>query len=221
MNSTGPVKLRSVGAPPDEGDRELRREAERELVALAKTGDRGAWDRLYHAHYDAVLRRTQAMVGDLPTAEELAQDAFFQAVVNIDKYDGRSSIRTWLRAVALNIVRNHWRSKKSRARAHAALAVVKDAASQQYDGGPERSVLQLQRSEALYHALERLPEGVREVFMLVKIEGLSRTEVAETLGISPNNVSVRTVSARKGIERELRAMGWLVDEPAGGDDAHG
>lgn len=220
MTSPSSRKLHAV---PGTGETTASRggdDEEQHLVEQAQAGDRGAWDRLYHAHYDAVLARLQALTGNVSVSEELAQDAFFQALVKLDRFDGRVPLRTWLRAVALNIVRNHWRSQRTQASAYAALAVVQDVSASAEAAGPERVMLRRQRTKALYQALARIPESLREVFVLRMIEGLDRRAAAAELGISPNNVSVRCIRARERLEAELRIMGWLPPEPTrGGPDA--
>ena len=76
--------------------------------------------------------------------------------------------------------------------------------------------MQRRRSEALYVALERIPENLREVFVLRDIEGLERDAVADALGITPGNVSVRANRARQRIRDELRRMGALGGGPNDG-----
>lgn len=192
-----------LGAAGSPDEREAR------WIELAKQGERGAWERLYQANYDKVLARLRYLCGDLAQAEELAQEAFVQAMINIDKFEGRSTFRSWLRSVALNVCRNHWRSQRSAAKAHAKLAVVHSVSEGATQQAPERDLVQRRRSEALYAALERIPENLREVFVLRDIEGLERDAVAEALGITPGNVSVRANRARERIRDELRRMGAL------------
>lgn len=182
---------------------------EEALVALAREGERGAWQRLYQTNYDKVLGRVRYLCGDLSLAEELTQEAFVQAMLKVDKFEGRSTFASWLRSVALNVVRNHWRSQRSTAKAHAKLAIVHAVREVNQDAEPELDLQRKQRSVALYRALERVPENLREVFVLRDIEGLDREEVARVLSISPGNVSVRANRARHRIREELRAMGAL------------
>jgi RNA polymerase sigma-70 factor (ECF subfamily) len=145
-------------------------------------------------------------------AEELTQEAFVQAMLKIGKFEGRSSFASWLRSIALNVVRNHWRSQRSTARAHAKLAIVRSVGRSSLDGTPDAALQRKRRSEALYEALDRIPENLREVFVLRDVEGLDREDVASALGISPGNVSVRANRARQRIREELRSMGALAQE---------
>ena len=79
------------------------------LVTRAQRGDLDAWSRLYREHFDAVFRHVCYLTGDAALAEDLVQDAFARAMTNASSYDGRSSFLNWLRGIALNVVRKHWR----------------------------------------------------------------------------------------------------------------
>ncbi len=186
----------------------------------AREGDRAAWDHLYQRNYDVVLRRVRFLVGELATAEELTQEAFVQAMIRIDRFDGRSSFRTWLRAIALNIVRNHWRSQRATQKAHAKLELVRalqgPSTGSNDPAGPEAELLRRQRSEALYRALEEIPAPLREVFVLRDIEGLARERVATELGITMGNVSVRCTRARQRVREQLISTGALPRAEEGG-----
>ena len=95
-----------------------------------------AWSRLYQDHYERVYRHVRALTGDAGLSEELVQETFVQALLKIASFDGRSMLSTWLHGVAINVVRNHWRSQRSTAKAHARLEVIRslDAGVQPLDG---------------------------------------------------------------------------------------
>jgi RNA polymerase sigma-70 factor (ECF subfamily) len=178
-----------------------------QLVQRAKAGEMSAWSRLYQDHYERVYRHVRALTGDAGLSEELVQETFVQALLKIGGFDGRSQLSTWLHGVAINVVRNHWRSQRSTAKAHARLEVIRslDAGVQPLDG----ALHQRQRVRALYAALELLPDHLRVAFVLRDLEGLSPEEAAEQLGISSGNLAVRASRARQRIRKQLVEWGVL------------
>src|SRR5688500_5892244 len=100
-----PLPRIAVASGPaiDEADRTAA------LVARAKRGDLDAWSRLYIETFDVVLKHVACLTGDAALAEDLVQDAYARAMTHIGQYDARSSFVSWLRGIALNVVRMHWR----------------------------------------------------------------------------------------------------------------
>lgn len=176
------------------------------LVARAQGGDMQAWARLYQEHFDGLFRHLRYLSGDAQLAEELVQESFVRALCSIDRYDGEARFSTWLHGIGVNVVRNHWRSQRSTARAHAKLSLVQAAADEGDAPTPDATVLCRQRARALYEALETLPEHLREAFILRDLEGLPPAEAAAQLGITPNNLAVRASRARTRIRRLLARM---------------
>jgi RNA polymerase sigma-70 factor (ECF subfamily) len=172
------------------------------LVERAKAGDMQAWARLYQDHFDGLYRHLRYLTGECQAAEELVQETFVQALCCVARYDGRSRFSTWLHGIGLNVVRHHWRSQRSTAKAHARLTAVEQLREQ---GGapPDREVLVRQRATALYAALEQLPIHLREAFILRELEGLPPNEAAEQLGITANNLAVRASRARMRLRKQL------------------
>lgn len=196
--------LRTLPTPAPGGADEHRRPVG-ELVALlverAREGDAEAWSRLYQDHFTGLYRHLRYLTGDAHAAEELVQDTFVQALSCIGRYDGRSRFSTWLHGIGLNVARHHWRSRRSKDRAHARLL----AAHTLDDPGvtPDQTLAMRQRVQALYAALDELPEHLREAFILRELEGLELEEAAAQLGITVNNLAVRTSRARARVRKQL------------------
>jgi RNA polymerase sigma-70 factor, ECF subfamily len=183
------------------------------LVTRAQRGDLGAWSPLYQANFDGVFRHVCYLTGDPVLAEDLVQEAFARAMTHASSYDGRSSFITWLRGIALNVVRMHWRRAHTSDRVEGDLRQLQAARSAAAgDGTPERQHLQDQRMRAVYEILATMPGPLREAFVLRELEGLPTAEAAEQLGISPGNLAVRATRARQRIRTELARRGWLDPE---------
>jgi RNA polymerase sigma-70 factor (ECF subfamily) len=186
------------------------------LVERARRGDGRAWARLYQLHFDRVFRDVAYLVGATAQAEEIVQETFAAALVGLRRYDGRASFETWLRGIAHNLVRRHWRTRFRRGRAYDRLEQMAAEPPGSPREDPEQSHVQDRRAEVLRAVLETLPESMREAFVLCDVQGLSAAEAAERLGITEGNVRVRASRARGLIRSELERLGWLEPTTGGG-----
>ncbi len=174
-----------------------------------------AWAALYEQTYEPVFRHVCYLVGDAAAAEDLVQETFARAFTSIAGFDRRASFVSWVRGIALNLVRMHWRSAATKERAHASLASLTELTPQRTEVDPAAAHQQETRMRVLYEILAEMPEHLREVFILRELEGLSAREVGELLGITANNVGVRISRARGKIRDALQMRGWLSEGAAG------
>lgn len=186
-----------------------------ELVQRAKAGDGRAWARLYQQSFDRVFRDVAYMVGASALAEEIVQETFAAALTGLQGFDGRASVETWLRGIAHNLVRRHWRTQGRRGRAYERLEHVTPSALGHAPDDPEQHHLQDRRAQVLRAVLEEVPVSLREAFLLIDVQGLSAADAAARLGVSVGNVRVRASRARTIIRAELERLGWLDPSPAG------
>jgi len=189
-----------------------------EIVTLTREGDPETWAFLYRRCYIGLYRQLRYLTGDRTIAEELAQEAFAQALVSRARYDGRHGFQSWLHGIALNIARKHWRKRRNAARASERLEALHRvrAPTKRNPEDPDRRFMRKEHSRALYTALDELPHRLREAFILREIQGLSRAEAAELLGITPNNLAVRVSRARGRLRTLLTDSGWIPDGGAHG-----
>lgn len=181
------------------------------LIARALAGDVTAWAHLYQLCFPAVFRQLRHYTGDNGVAEELAQEAFAQAMASRDRFDPARSFEAWLHGVALNVVRKYWRRQRSTAAAHARLGAMARTCPPA-GAGPDDLHLQRERSRVLYAVLAELPERLREAFLVREVQGLATDEAASLLGISTGNLAVRVCRARAQIHAELHRLGWLSEK---------
>lgn len=186
------------------------------LVAAARAGDREAWARLYQGAFEPLFRHVRFLAGETAAVEDLVQEVFARALVSLRDFDGRSSFSTWLHGIAINVVRNHWRSQSSTQTAHARL----EAMTSVREGIPQLDVdrmhLARERARAVYAVLAQMPEHLREAFVVRDLEGIPPAEAAAALGISPGNLAVRAARARVRLRTELERLGWLSPVEEGG-----
>lgn len=156
-------------------------------------------DALYRAHFSTLFRTARALGVTDPHIDDVVQEVFIIALRKQGAFEGRSSAKTWLTGILVNLVRNRRRLVK-RPTDHAVEALVEPSAD------PEQLAVQRQARARVLAVLEGLPEEQREVWALTELESMTAAEIAESLDISPNTVSSRLRLARQAIGRRLASL---------------
>ncbi len=178
--------LDAVKGPDSVSDEELR------LIAQARHGGpegRAAFDELVRLHQAWLVRVVFFLLGNDNDAQDVAQDAFARAFVNLHAFtDDRRGLRPWLRTLATRLAFNHRRDKGTRRRYEGEFA--SDAGERQvpgHRGEEEQAVLQ---------ALEGVSSLYREILVLYYLEDRSVAEIAEVLAIGRSAAKMRLTRAR-------------------------
>ena len=169
-----------------------------DLVQACRRGEREAQQRLYEACQHRVYRLTVRMVG-LQDAADVAQQVFMQVFRKLDQFTGQSKFETWLYRIAVNESLQHLRKRER----HESQALTQEPMSH-HRSEHERS----EAKELLDRALSRLEAGLRSIFVLREVEGLSYAEIAVAAEIPEGTVGSRLNRARGELRRHLRELGW-------------
>jgi RNA polymerase sigma-70 factor (ECF subfamily) len=146
------------------------------LVARARNGDRKAFSELVRRHQAAVYRVCYRVLGDREDARDAAQEAFVRCFTKLGSFEGRSSFRTWMLRLAINVSLNE---RKARSR-----PVPPELREPREDpSGPEQDLMRKEAAERVHRALRLLQPNHRAAVVLRDLEGLSHAEVAEALGV--------------------------------------
>ena len=164
-------------------------------VALAAAGDVRAFEALYRAHLPRVHSLVRRMTAGRD-ADELTQDVFVRVWQKLGTFRGDASFTTWLHRLAVNVVIERFRTEKTRrARMHDGEDIfeVLPGPAQTRDLGMDFEA-----------ALEKLPDGAREIFVLHDVEGYKHTEIAAMLEIAPGTSKAQLHRARMMLRKHLR-----------------
>lgn len=161
-------------------------------VALAAAGDRRAFERLYTAHVNRVFTLCTRMCGSRIRGEELTQDVFVRAWEKLPQFRGDSAFSTWIHRVAVNIVLTD--------RKNEALARRRMQEDEEDDGDGIFASAATTPHDAdrmdLSAAIENLPPGARQIFVLHDVEGYKHEEIAELCGITAGGSKAQLHRAR-------------------------
>jgi RNA polymerase sigma-70 factor, ECF subfamily len=146
--------------------------------------------------------RLCAALGDRDTADDLTQETYLRAFGALHRFEGRSSVRTWLLAIARRVCADAVRSRRRRR-----LTLVRETTDLELLA-PDRRGDSVGEAAAVSDLLTRLDPDRREAFVLTQLLGLSYAEAAEVAGCPVGTIRSRVA----------RARAELVDGLAGGHD---
>ncbi len=179
---------------------------EAEAIRRAQRGDSEAFERLYNMHKGRVYSLCLRMLGNTAEAEEMAQEAFLQLFRKIQTFRGESAFSTWLHRLSVNVVLMHLRKKQLP-------QVSLDEAVDPDEGGegPKREIgeedpllVGAVDRVTLEGAIQQLPPGYRQVFLLHDVDGYEHNEIAEMLDCSIGNSKSQLHKARLRLRELLR-----------------
>ncbi len=179
---------------------------EPELLQAAKLGDRKAIETLLMAHQDRVYRFGMRLCADPNDAEDVAQDTLLAMAQSIPRFEGRSSLSTWLYSVVRSFCIKKRRKSKfapSELEPIESLTEPAQGLTPKDQLQPDAALAAKQLEAAFERALHALDPDQREVLVLRDIEGLSAAEVAEVLEISVSAVKSRLHRARLNLRERM------------------
>jgi len=153
-------------------------------------------DRLVSSHLPETLRFATRLTGDPDTAEEIVQEALTRGARSWKTYRQDAPFRTWLFRIVINTFRDHLRSRRT---AEGLTADIHDPGAQD----PSQLAEAAELSRLIAAQVSALPPRQREVLVLHTYEGLSASEVADLLAISPSNVYATLHVARQRLKEQL------------------
>ncbi len=198
----------------------VSKETEQQLVERLRAGDTETFTSLVDRYHRLLLHLCRAYVSTPSVAEEIVQETWMAVVDGLGKFEGRSTLRSWICAIAIN----HARMRRRKDRRMVLLSVFdgdnagesstetetvadpRAALARTWDERtPEALLAGAQAGRALARAVDELPPAMRIVLVLRDIEGLSAAEVCQLLNITDANQRVLLHRARARLRDALAA----------------
>jgi RNA polymerase sigma-70 factor (ECF subfamily) len=167
-----------------------------ELLAKAARGDGKAFGLLVHRHADGMFRLAASLVGNAADAEDVVQEALAGAFRGAGKFQGRSSVKTWLTRIVLTQSAIVQRDRKRR-RLRQSDSAAQNVAAAGGTAGVEMKI-------DLHAALQRLSSEHRQVLALREFEHLSYADIAAALDLPVGTIESRLYRARSELKTVLR-----------------
>lgn len=179
--------------------------SDEEIVARIVLGDGALLELLMRRHNQRLYRVARSVVRNEHEAEDIVQEAYVRAFTNLHRFEGRSSVATWLTRIAFHEALRRRRRHKARQGTLDQLDHAADAAS-----GITPLESAAETRAMLTKAVDSLPAGLRAVVMLRLVQGLGTRETAACLRLSEANVKVSLHRARRLL------FDHLTSRPPGG-----
>ncbi|HET6910090.1 MAG TPA: sigma-70 family RNA polymerase sigma factor [Mycobacteriales bacterium] len=201
--------------------------SETALLAALRGGDENAFTALVDAHGAAMHRVALTFVRSSAVADEVVQEAWIGALRGLDRFEGRSALRTWLLRIVANIARTH-ALREARTVPFSSLALAREAAEHEpalptdrfqgpderyprrwvsfptpWSTEPDNALLSAETRELIADTIARLPDGQRIVITLRDVEGWDSAEVCSVLELSETNQRVLLHRARSKVRVAL------------------
>jgi RNA polymerase sigma-70 factor, ECF subfamily len=198
-------------------------DADAELLVRLRAGDEQAFMELVDRYGPLMLRIALAHVPTRAIAEDVVGDAWLGVVTGLERFEGRSSLKTWL----LRIVTNRARTRGERERRSIPLSSLQPDTDEpavdadrfqpldhpRYPGGwaqppqawPEERLLAAETLEMIREAISKLPPRQQEVILLRDVEGWDPMDVSQALDLTDGNQRVLLHRARSKVRNELEA----------------
>ena len=194
-----------------------------ELLAKLRAGDERAFEALVNRHYGTMLAVAQTYVGSRATAEEVVQEAWLGVLKGLDRFEGRSSLATWILRIVANIALTRG-GREGRSIPYASLSATGDESAvapdrfrgaddafpghwRAYPGDwhrlPEEALLQRETMRVVLDAIAELPPAQRVAISMRDVQGCGAEEVCAVLGVSDGNQRVLLHRARSRVRAAL------------------
>ncbi len=182
------------GDPPFQNPERPSPAADLSEASRAASGDVRAFERLYRSHVPRIHGLARRMIGpDL--ADEVTQDVFVRAWQKLGTFCGESAFGTWLHRLAINVML----SRRATLGAQRARFAPSDAPLETMAARPAGTEIGID----MENALERLPHGARQVFVLHDVEGYRHEEIARFLGVTSGTTKAQLHRARMLMRQHL------------------
>ncbi|KEZ47676.1 MULTISPECIES: RNA polymerase sigma factor SigW [Metabacillus] len=179
-------------------------------IKQVKKGDQNAFAEIVDLYKDKIYQLCYRMLGNSHEAEDIAQEAFIRAYVNIHSYDMDKKFSTWLYRIATNLTIDRIRKKKPDYYLDAEVAgtegltmysqVAADVAL------PEDQVATMELQQMIQKEILKLPDKYRSVIVLKYIDELSLIEISEILNMPIGTVKTRIHRGREALRKQLRHL---------------
>jgi len=184
--------------------RDAEADSDRAMLARVVERDQAAHRVIFERYYKRVLAFVRRRLSDDGLAEEITTDVFFEVWRNAAAYRGESPLTTWIFGIANLKTLSARRYYAQPRRASVRLASDEALARFSEPGNQIESITARQELFRVMRAIERLPEGQRDVLRLAFLEGRSYPEIALQLEISEANVKTRVNRARSRLRNFTR-----------------
>jgi len=181
---------------------------ETELITRIRNGERDLFEILIRENNPYLYKTGMSYCYKHEDVEDLMQETFIAAYLNLEKFEGRSTFKTWVTRIMLN--KCYHKAQKQNFRNEKTNEIFNEKATPMFENDRSidtyRSVLNSELSNIVANALTSIPLEYRMVFSLRELNGMSIAETADLLDISETNVKVRLNRAKQMLREKVKEI---------------
>jgi RNA polymerase sigma-70 factor (ECF subfamily) len=177
--------------------------SDQEVIEQVLAGQTALFELLMRRYNERIYRAARAIVRDEQEAEDVMQQAYVNAYTHLRQFNGSAQFSTWLTRIAINEALARVRRRGRYEAFDDELTNVEPLMLPNPAENPERQAFTGELRGLLEWAIDSLPNGMREVFVLREVEGLSTHDVAQCLDVSEDVVKTRLSRGRAALRRLL------------------
>lgn len=163
-----------------------------QLVERTLLGDDASFEILFERYSEGLLGWLRSRTSDLALSDDILQEAFVKAFLNLEKFDAKYSFAAWIRKIAQNLLIDHSRRAENRPKESASnLEVASETPN------PEESFMGVEDNERLSCALNKLTPAYRKIIELRFFRDMSYEQISEKLSLPMGTVKTQVHRARK------------------------
>ncbi|RZJ27956.1 MAG: sigma-70 family RNA polymerase sigma factor [Flavobacterium sp.] len=173
-----------------------------EVISKILAGDPALFEILIRRYNSFLYKAGRAYNYSHDDTQDLMQESFIAAYIDLKKFEGRASFKTWILKIMLN---KCWHRKEKASFKNETRAEITDQSKPLYTSSNDiqKTIMNRELSQVIEKALAEIPENYRIVFTLREISGLNIAETADALAITDENVKVRLNRAKKMLRAEI------------------
>ena len=174
-----------------------------DVIGQVLQGNTAMFELLMRRYNERMYRAARGIVRDEQEAEDVMQQAYVNAFTHLKQFNGAAQFSTWLTRIVINEALARVRRVHRFDTFDDTHPDVEPAMFQTPTDDPERQAFSGELRILLEGAIDGLPDGTREVFMLREVEGLTTAEAADVLGVSEDVIKTRLSRGRAALRRVL------------------
>jgi RNA polymerase sigma factor (sigma-70 family) len=182
-------------------------DADLDLLKQWRAGDKRAGEDLFRRHFAPVLRFFDNKVAR--NAEDLTQETFLECAKSRDRFRGASSFRTYVFAIAWNLLRHHFRREKKNVHLDFDASSVNELIASA--DSPSSHLDRVQRGRQIHEALVRLPLAQQALLECHYWHDLDAAALAEVFCVPPGTIRVRLLRARNALRDQIETLKLSAD----------
>jgi RNA polymerase sigma-70 factor (ECF subfamily) len=175
---------------------------EAEIVAKVLKGDRQAYALLVEEYKSPIYNLAYRMIGNSEDADDLTQETFIRAYINLWRFDPKRKFFTWLYTISINLIRNHLKKVKNDDLLNRTKNIQYNENENQ---SPEARIIATQESNKINLALLTLKYELRVMLIMKYQQELSFEEIAEITGKSVSAVKMRVYRGLEKLEQLINS----------------